>query len=278
MPELPEVEVCRRGIAPELLGRHIVDVVVRAPRLRLPIPADLPDSLRGCEIVAVRRRGKYLLLDCARGGLAQGSLIVHLGMSGNLRFVAHGTPVEKHDHFDLVLADQILRFADPRRFGVIDWRSGEVAAVAQHPLLAVLGVEPLSEAFTVDWLHEAISRRSAPIKPVLMDAHLLVGVGNIYASESLFRAGISPLRAANRISRLRCEALVLSVRETLSDAIAAGGSSIRDYVHSDGGAGCFQIQAAVYDRAGAPCVRCQGVVRQIRQAGRSTYYCAACQR
>jgi formamidopyrimidine-DNA glycosylase len=146
-----------------------------------------------------------------------------------------------------------------------------------HPLLASQGVEPLSEAFTVDWIFKAISKRSGPIKPTLMDSHLVVGIGNIYASESLFRAGISPLRAANRISRARYENLVPAIRETLSDAIAAGGSSIRDYVHSDGGAGCFQIQAGVYDRAGEPCLRCGGVVRQIRQAGRSTYYCTGCQ-
>lgn len=277
MPELPEVEVCRRGIAPELLGREIIGAVVRAPRLRLPVPPELPGLLTGCVVAGVRRRGKYLLLDCARDGVVQGCLILHLGMSGNLRFVPHGTPVEKHDHFDLVLTSQILRFADPRRFGVITWQAGLPEAAKRHPLLSVLGIEPLSEAFTVDWFHQAISRRSSPIKPVLMDGHLVVGVGNIYASESLFRAGISPLRAANRISRVRCELLVTSVRATLSDAIAAGGSSIRDYVHSDGGAGCFQIQAAVYDRAEENCLRCDGQIRQIRQAGRSTYYCPACQ-
>ena len=146
-----------------------------------------------------------------------------------------------------------------------------------HPLLASQGIEPLSDEFTVDWLCEAVAKRSGPIKPTLMDSHLVVGIGNIYASESLFRAGISPLRAANRISRARYEVLVPAIRATLSDAIAAGGSSIRDYVHSDGGAGCFQIQAGVYDRAGEPCLRCGGVVRQVRQAGRSTYYCAGCQ-
>jgi formamidopyrimidine-DNA glycosylase len=276
MPELPEVEVCRLGIAPELVGQQIRGVVIRAPRLRHEIPQGLRECLPDCLIVDVRRRGKYLLIDCRREGVA-GCLIIHLGMSGNLRFVPPDLPPEKHDHFDLVLPTQVLRFADPRRFGVILWQPGPPAAAAAHPLIAVLGLEPLADDFTADWLHDALARRNAPVKPVLMDGHLVVGIGNIYASESLFRAGISPLRAASRISRLRCGVLVDAVRETLSAAIAAGGSSIRDYVHSDGGAGCFQIQAGVYDRAGLPCLRCGGVVRQIRQAGRSTYYCPGCQ-
>lgn len=276
MPELPEVEVCRRGLAPELVGATIEGVVIRAPRLRQEIPRELIGLLPGCLIVAVRRRGKYLLVDCRRDGV-QGTLIIHLGMSGNLRFVPPDLPPAKHDHFELLLAGQILRFADPRRFGVVLWQPGPPEAAERHPLLATQGVEPLSEKFTVDWFFEAISRRGGPIKPTLMDSHLVVGIGNIYASESLFRAGISPLRAANRISRARYGVLVPAIRETLSEAIAAGGSSIRDYVHSDGGAGCFQIQAGVYDRAGQPCLRCGGVVRQIRQAGRSTYYCVGCQ-
>ena len=206
-----------------------------------------------------------------------GRRITHLDVRGTLRFVPPDRPPEKHDHFDLLLPTQILRFADPRRFGVVLWQPGPPDMAESHPLLASQGVEPLSDTFTADWLYAAISRRSGPIKPTLMDSHLVVGIGNIYASESLFRAGISPLRAANRISRARYEVLVPAIRATLSDAIAAGGSSIRDYVHSDGGAGCFQIQAGVYDRAGEPCLRCGGVVRQVRQAGRSTYYCAGCQ-
>ncbi len=276
MPELPEVEVCRRGIEPELAGQTVVGVTLRALRLRQPIPPELVDLLPGCRIVAVRRRGKYLLIDCRRAGV-EGTLIIHLGMSGNLRFVPPGLPPEKHDHVDLVLPTQILRFADPRRFGVVLWQAGPPEQAERHPLLASQGIEPLSDGFSPDWLHAVLARRSGPIKPILMDSHLVVGIGNIYASESLFRAGISPLRAANRISRARYEILVPAIRETLADAIAAGGSSIRDYVHSDGGAGCFQIQAGVYDRAGESCLRCDGVVRQIRQAGRSTYYCAGCQ-
>lgn len=276
MPELPEVEVCRRGIEPELAGQVILGVCIRVPKLRHEIPVELAELLPGCRIVGVRRRAKYLLIDCCREGV-KGTLIIHLGMSGNLRFVPPDLLPEKHDHFDLILPTQILRFADPRRFGVVLWQEGPPEGAESHPLLASQGIEPLSDAFTPDWLCEALVRRGGPIKPVLMDSHLVVGIGNIYASESLFRAGISPLRAANRISRVRYEGLVLAIRETLSDAIAAGGSSIRDYVHSDGGAGCFQIQAGVYDRAGQPCLRCGGVVRQIRQAGRSTYYCSGCQ-
>ncbi|MGE5471149.1 MAG: bifunctional DNA-formamidopyrimidine glycosylase/DNA-(apurinic or apyrimidinic site) lyase [Bacteroidota bacterium] len=277
MPELPEVEVCRRGLQPELAGARIERVVIRAARLRLPIPVELPELLAGSHILAVRRRGKYLLLDC-QGENVEGSLIIHLGMSGNLRFVAHDLPVAKHDHFELVFAKHILRLADPRRFGVVTWQAGPPAAAENHPLLASQGLEPLSEAFTADWLQAAYARRGGPIKPVLMDSHLVVGIGNIYASESLFRAGISPLRAANRISRPRYGQLVTAIRETLSAAIAAGGSSIRDYVHSDGGSGCFQIEAAVYGRDGQRCVRCTGTVKQIRQAGRSTFYCPDCQR
>ena len=273
MPELPEVEVCRRGLQPELAGERILGAVVRSPRLRLPLPATLGETLAGQQVAAVRRRGKYLLLDC-RGGVEDGCLIIHLGRSGNLRFVPPGTPPEKHDHVDLVFASRILRFSDPRRFGVVLWQAAEEAV---HPLLAALGIEPLAGEFTGDWLFAATRGRAGAIKPVLMDGHLVVGIGNIYAAESLFRAGISPLRAANRISRERYRRLVPAIRQTLADAIAAGGSSIRDYVHSDGGAGCFQVECNVYGRAGEPCRRCGGVIRQIRQSGRSTFHCSSCQ-
>lgn len=276
MPELPEVEVCRRGLQPVLESNRITGVVIRAPKLRQTIPPELAELLPGCRIDAVRRRGKYLLIDCRRPGI-EGCLIIHLGMSGQLRFVPPGTAPAKHDHFDLLLPDRVLRFTDPRRFGVVLWQPGPPDAAESHPLLASQGIEPLSDAFTVDWLHAANSRRSGPIKPVLMDSHHIVGIGNIYAAESLFRAGISPLRAANRISRARYELLVPAIRSTLGEAIAAGGTSIRDYVHSDGSTGWFQIQVAVYGRDGQPCIRCDGVVKQVRQAGRSTFYCPGCQ-
>lgn len=274
MPELPEVEVCRLGVLPGVAGRCIVGVTVREPRLRCPVPARLGAMLTGCRVEDVRRRGKYLLFAC-RGDGQRGWLLVHLGMTGNLRFVAPGAVPGRHDHVDIAFADRVLRYSDPRRFGVVDWIDGDNPDA--HPLLAVLGIEPLTPDFTGAWLHQALRRRSGPVKTVLMDAHLLVGVGNIYASESLFRAGISPLRGANRIGAARCDALAEAIRTTLTAAIAAGGSSIRDYLHSDGGAGYFQIQCAVYDRAGEPCRRCGGRVRSIRQGGRSTYYCAGCQ-
>jgi formamidopyrimidine-DNA glycosylase len=273
MPELPEVEVCRRGLQPEVEGRYLLGAEVRTARLRLPIPPALDRHLAGQQVRAVRRRGKYLLLDCC-GGEEDGCLIIHLGMSGNLRFVDAGAAPGKHDHVDFLFAGRTLRFGDPRRFGVILWQAHQAPP---YPLLSVMGIEPLEAQFTADWLFAATRRRGGAIKPLLMDSHLLVGVGNIYASESLFRAGISPLRAANRISRQRYGRLVPAIRETLSDAIAAGGSSIRDYVHSDGGAGCFQVDVAVYDRAGLPCQRCDGVVKQIRQGGRSSFYCPRCQ-
>ncbi|MDR2839567.1 MAG: bifunctional DNA-formamidopyrimidine glycosylase/DNA-(apurinic or apyrimidinic site) lyase [Azonexus sp.] len=276
MPELPEVEVCRLSLLPELAGRRIEAVTIRTPKLRYPIPPELAEWLPGCVIRAIRRRGKYLLFDCARPGV-EGTLIVHLGMSGHLSFAPPGATPGRHDHVDLLFSGQLLRYADPRRFGLWLWQAGPPEASGTHPLLAVQGVEPLEPAFDGGWLHAALARRASPVKPVLMDSHLLVGVGNIYASESLFRAGISPLRAANRISRARCQRLAEAIRQTLMDAIAAGGSSIRDYVHSDGSAGWFQIEAAVYERAGLPCRRCAGVIQQIRQAGRSTYYCPQCQ-
>ncbi len=276
MPELPEVEVCRRGLQPVLETNRIAGVLIRAPKLRQTIPPELAELLPGCRIEAVRRRGKYLLIDCRRPGV-EGCLIIHLGMSGQLRFVPPGTAPGKHDHFDLELPGQTLRFTDPRRFGVVLWQPGPPEDAERHPLLASQGIEPLSDAFTVDWLYAANSKRSGPIKPVLMDSHHIVGIGNIYAAESLFRAGISPLRAANRISRARYELLVAAIRSTLGEAIAAGGTSIRDYIHSDGGSGWFQIQVAVYGRDGQPCIRCGGVVKQVRQAGRSTFYCPGCQ-
>ena len=260
---------------PFLPGQDLVEAIFRTPKLRHALPPALSARLAGLRVDTILRRGKYLLFDCAstRGG---GWLIVHLGMSGSLRLVTPGTPPQKHDHVDLVFPRTVLRLRDPRRFGTLLWHEG--GDVGKHPLIAVLGVEPLTDEFDGDWLYAQTRRRSAPIKPLLMDSHLVVGIGNIYASESLFRAGISPLRAANRISRARYRVLVAAIRETLAASIAAGGSSVRDYVHSDGGAGCFQLSCAVYDRLGEPCDNCGEALRSIRQGGRSTFYCARCQR
>ena len=274
MPELPEVEVSRLGLLPYLPGQRLVEAVFRTPKLRHELPQSLASRLTGLRVDAILRRGKYLLFNCEskRGG---GWLILHLGMSGSLRLVPSGSPAQKHDHVDLVFARTTLRFRDPRRFGTLVWHEGD--DVDRHPLISVLGLEPLSAEFNGDWLYAETRRRSSPIKPVLMDSHLVVGIGNIYASESLFRAGISPLRAANQISRERYRMLVTAIRSTLETSIAAGGSSVRDYVHSDGGAGSFQLSCAVYDRSGEPCTLCGKPVHQIRQAGRSTFYCRQCQ-
>ncbi len=269
MPELPEVEVSRRGLLPFIANRVVTDAIVRTPRLRTDIPRDLASRIIGRRLLAINRRGKYLIFDFGAVWL-----LLHLGMSGSLRLVVPGTPAEKHDHFDLAFGTTVMRLRDPRRFGVLDCCD---SPAEQHPLLAALGIEPLDPEFDGTWLRDALHRRSGPIKPTLMDAHLLVGVGNIYASESLFKAGISPLRAANRISAERCARLASAVRDTLEASIAAGGSSVRDYVHSDGGAGCFQLQCAVYDREGEPCPSCGTLIRSTRQAGRSTYWCPRCQ-
>ena len=273
MPELPEVEVSRLGLAPHLEGHRLATVVTRRADLRLPIPADLASRLEGRTLAAIRRRGKYLLFHFPEAG---GWLILHLGMSGSLRLVAPGTPPGPHDHLDLAFPHTVMRLRDPRRFGLAVWQEGDDPE--RHPLLASLGLEPLSTAFTPAWLAARARDRSQPVKQLIMDAHTLVGVGNIYAAESLFRAGISPLRPAGRISATRLARLVEAIRQTLSDAIASGGSSVRDYVHSDGGAGSFQLRCVVYDRAGQTCPRCGGTIRQVRQAGRSSFYCPGCQR
>lgn len=281
MPELPEVEVSRLGLEPELRGRLITGAVTRTPKLRYPLPGNLNERLQGSRLKEIRRRGKYLLFDIDQRpqghDAATATLILHLGMSGSLRIVTPETPPQTHDHVDIAFGDKILRLRDPRRFGALLWHD-DATPLMDHPLMAVLGVEPLEDQFNGAWLHEHLHKRSGPIKPVLMDSHLIVGIGNIYAAESLFLSGISPLRAAQRISAARCDLLADAVKKTLSAAVAAGGSSVRDYVHSDGGAGCFQLQCAVYERERQPCVGCGKPVRRIRQAGRSTFYCPHCQK
>jgi formamidopyrimidine-DNA glycosylase len=275
MPELPEVEVSRLGLVSHLTGQPIVAAVFRAPKLRGALSPELASKLAGKRVRAILRRGKYLLFDCTSGE-GGGWLIVHLGMSGSLRLVPAATPAQKHDHVDLVFPGTVLRFRDPRRFGSLSWHEG--ADVERHPSLAVLGIEPLSPGFDGDWLYAATRRRNTPIKPLLMNAHLLVGIGNIYAAEALFRAGIAPTRAAAGIGRQSCRRLAGAIRATLEAAIAAGGSSLRDYVHSDGGAGSFQMRCAVYGRAGQACPVCGTPIRALRQAGRATFHCPRCQR
>ena len=271
MPELPEVETTRRGLAPAMEGVRIEHAIVRERRMRQPISRALPKCVEGLAIRALNRRAKYLLIDCGAG-----TLIVHLGMSGRLWLVDRHTPPEKHDHFDLVLSNgKTVRLRDPRRFGCVLWVTDDVM---QHKLLASLGPEPLSPDFNGAALYHATRHRSAAIKLVIMDSHVVVGVGNIYASEALFRAGISPRIAARRLTRARCDALASAIRATLGDAITAGGSSIRDYVGGDGMAGNFQSNFSVYDRDGEPCRACGTAIKRLPQGQRSTFYCPVCQR
>jgi formamidopyrimidine-DNA glycosylase len=277
MPELPEVETTRRGLLKAMEGVRIERAIVRERRMRQPIPRALPDCLTGLTIRTLTRRAKYLLVECDTG-----MLIIHLGMSGRLWLVdrhAHDVPPEKHDHFDLVLANgKTVRLRDPRRFGLVLWHARDKGDVAQHKLFAALGPEPLSADFNGAALYQAIRNRGSAIKLVIMDSHVVVGVGNIYASEALFRAGISPRIAARRLTRARCDVLAGVIRETLSAAITAGGSSIRDYVGGDGMAGNFQSNFAVYDREGQACHRCGATIKRLLQGQRSTFYCAGCQR
>ena len=270
MPELPEVEVTRRGMLP-LLQQQVREVVIRNPALRWPIPADLPQLLAGSQLQALDRRGKYIL---AR--FDSGTVILHLGMSGRLCLLARNEAPAKHDHFDIhFTGGQVLRLRDPRRFGAVLWAG---AQPHKHVLLEALGPEPLEAAFTGDRLYRETRSRSAPIKNVIMDSHLVVGVGNIYASESLFRAGIHPNTPANKLSRARCERLVTEIKATLQDALEAGGSSLRDFFGADGNPGYFQQAYFVYGRTGQPCKVCGKPIRLLRLGQRSTFYCTACQR
>ncbi|MGQ0522949.1 MAG: bifunctional DNA-formamidopyrimidine glycosylase/DNA-(apurinic or apyrimidinic site) lyase [Betaproteobacteria bacterium] len=271
MPELPEVETTRRGLAPVVENRRIASAIVRNRALRLPVPLSLPRVLAGQTISRLGRRGKYLLFTCDTG-----TLILHLGMSGRLWLVDRSTPAAPHDHFDLVMDNgAIVRLRDPRRFGLVLWARGDPL---RHTLLAALGPEPFDAAFTAEGLYRVTRKRSAPIKQVLMDGRVVAGVGNIYANEALFRARLNPRQPAHRIGLARYQVLVHQIRETLEQAIGAGGSSLRDYVGSDGLAGSFQSQFSVYDRGGAPCPRCSTPITAIRQAQRSTFYCRRCQR
>ncbi|WP_420994583.1 bifunctional DNA-formamidopyrimidine glycosylase/DNA-(apurinic or apyrimidinic site) lyase [Cupriavidus sp. 30B13] len=305
MPELPEVEVTRRGLLPHVVGRRIAGVVVRHRGLRWPVESGLEAQLAGRLVARIERRGKYLLLECVRDtaegipaqdaaapppGGERGWLLIHLGMTGTLRVLPQAPPPGAHDHLDLVLAGPaaphghdaeapiVLRFRDPRRFGAVLWSPLAEAELNTHPLLRGLGIEPFDERFDGAWLHRHGRGRSAAIKTVLLAGDIVVGVGNIYASESLFAAGIRPTTPAGRLSLARCERLAAAVRDTLARAIERGGSTLRDFVGSDGSSGYFQLDCAVYDRAGHPCRVCGTPIRQIVQGQRSTFYCPTCQR
>ncbi len=271
MPELPEVETTRRGVEPHVTGRRIVAVKVYDTRLRWPVPHDLAQHLVGRTIDRVERRSKYLLFR-----IGADTLMIHLGMTGSLRVFHDTPPLRPHDHVDLLFDGSVrLRYNDPRRFGAILWLPG---GVALHPLLARLGPEPFDPAFDAVHCWRETRRRTAAIKLALMDNHLVVGVGNIYANEALFRAGIRPAIAANRMSRPRLTRLVEAVRAVLTEAIAKGGSTLRDYVDARGEPGYFQLDYFVYGREGEPCRVCGTPIRHRRLGGRASFYCPACQR
>lgn len=279
MPELPEVETTRRGLAPHLVGQRVTGVVLRRPDLRWPIPDEIRERLPGARIAGVRRRAKYLLLDTDAG-----SALLHLGMSGSLRVLPPATPVGPHDHVDVGLASgQVLRFNDPRRFGCLLWQpTGE-----RHPLLRDLGPEPLPAdgdasdggvPFDGDYLHARSRGRRAPVKAFLMDQRIVVGVGNIYVAEALFAAGVSPLRAAGRVSRERYGRIATEVQRILRHAIARGGTTLRDFLSPDGAPGYFEQELSAYGRGGQPCPRCARPLRHAVVAMRATVWCGYCQR
>ncbi|MFT4192568.1 MAG: bifunctional DNA-formamidopyrimidine glycosylase/DNA-(apurinic or apyrimidinic site) lyase [Comamonas sp.] len=280
MPELPEVEVTRLSFADRIAGARVLGVRLGKP-LRWPLGCE-PGLLVGARVLQVRRRGKYLLLDVVRdeapaGGVPGAVLLLHLGMSGSLSFARQLPPPGVHDHFDLHTDQGWLRLHDPRRFGAVVWAErGEADPVALK-LLGALGVEPLTEAFEAAAFHAALRQRKAPIKLVLLAGDIVVGVGNIYASEALFLAGIRPTRAANRIAPARTARLHAAIRDVLARAVARGGSTLRDFVSAEGQSGYFQLEAMVYDRAGQPCRVCGTPIRQIRQGQRSTFFCPTCQ-
>ncbi len=271
MPELPEVETTRKGISPHSVGHKVKDMVIRQPKLRWPVNTDLPVILKGQPLERISRRAKYLLMH-----FPNGTLIGHLGMSGSMRVLPEGTPVQKHDHIDIIFDNgQLLRLTDPRRFGALLWTE---QPPEQHPLLINLGPEPLSDDFTGEGLYQRSRKRKQPIKTFIMDNHNVVGVGNIYANEALFMAGIRPDRACGQISRECYELLAEAIKKVLARAIEVGGTTLKDFVGGDGKPGYFAIELMMYGRAGQPCQNCGTVIKEIRLNNRSTCFCPECQR
>ena len=271
MPELPEVETARRGIEPHLLGRTVTAVTVRDRRLRWPVPHALARELTGQAIQSVTRRAKYLLLNTQAG-----TAILHLGMSGSLRVLPADTPPQKHDHVDLVLdSGRVLRLRDPRRFGTLLWTRGDAH---RHALLKDLGPEPLEKDFDGDYLFARARGRKLAVKLFIMNSRIVVGVGNIYASEALFVAGINPRRAAGRVTREAYATLTKAVKKVLAASIESGGTTLRDFIHEDGEPGYFRQRLRVYDREGKPCYRCGSPIKQSVIGQRSSFYCTHCQK
>ncbi len=270
MPELPEVETSRRGIDPYLCGKTVLKTHVRQKQLRWPVSTQIISELAGQTITHTGRRGKYLLLFTQ-----QGCVIMHLGMSGSVRIVDSSLAIGKHDHVDIVMSDGvILRYHDPRRFGCLLWSE---LPVEQHALLRSLGPEPLTDEFTGRYLFERSHGRKVPIKSFVMDSHVVVGVGNIYANEALFMAGIPPQTEAGNLTAERYERLVSCIKQVISHAITVGGTTLRDFVGGDGKPGYFQQSLLVYGRAGQPCKQCGTQLVEIRQTQRSSVYCPLCQ-
>ncbi|MDR1190383.1 MAG: bifunctional DNA-formamidopyrimidine glycosylase/DNA-(apurinic or apyrimidinic site) lyase [Verrucomicrobiales bacterium] len=268
MPELPEVEITRRGVVPHLAGQTIRRVIVRVPKLRWPVPPEIA-RLKNRRVISVGRRAKYLLVE-----LAGGHIIIHLGMTGSIRVLPAPRPAAKHDHIDVHLANgKVLRYTDPRRFGCWLW-----SETADHKLFANFGPEPLTARFSAKYLFEKSRKKTTPVKPWLMDCRVVVGVGNIYASESLFRAQISPKRRARTLTLADCQRLATAIKQVLRQSIKHGGTTIRDFLGAEGQPGYYARKLKVYDHAGEPCPRCGATIKKITQTQRSTFYCPKCQR
>ena len=273
MPELPEVEVTRLGVNPYLVSQRVTALVLRRSGLRWPFPDNLAQNIVGQTVQSTARRGKYLLVI-----FKTGTLIIHLGMSGHIRVLPSDTPAQLHDHVDIVLGSRLLRLTDPRRFGAVLWHDHKDGAIEQHHLLQKLGVEPLTDQFDGMVLYKETRHRKITIKQMLMAGNVVVGVGNIYASESLFVSGISPLTPANRISLARDKKLAEAIKKILAEAIIQGGSSLKDFINVNGQSGYFQQNYFVYDRADLPCKKCNTLIQQVKQGQRSTFYCVKCQK
>lgn len=269
MPELPEVETTLRGITPHILGRTLTAVTIRQPQLRWPIPREPLVQLTNQKLLGASRRGKYLLLE-----FALGTALIHLGMSGSLRIVTSSSPPGIHDHFDLAFGKTLLRYCDPRRFGCLLWAEGDAE---EHSLLKHLGPEPLTDLFTADYLYRRSRKRSQAVKQFIMDSKIVVGVGNIYANESLFMARIKPIRKAGALTRKNCEDLVRDIKFVLHRSIEQGGTTLRDFVGGDGKPGYFKQQLLVYGRGGEACTQCGKSLKEVRLMDRTTVYCVACQ-